>query len=87
MIDELFKDKIRNGNIIADMTEIDMKHICPILNYRYYNDLITIISTECNPEMLEQLDGTLAGRIMERTENNMVIFYGYDYNYILRNLR
>ncbi|MDK0862331.1 hypothetical protein P5F16_01285 [Clostridium perfringens] len=35
VIDDLFKDKVRNGNIIADMTEIDMKHIYPLLNYRY----------------------------------------------------
>ena len=87
VIDDLFKDKVRNGNIISDMTEIDMKHIYPLLNYRYYNDLITIVSTECTPEMLEQLDGALAGRIMERTENNMVIFCGDDYNYRLRKLR
>lgn len=87
VIDDLFKDKVRNGNVIADMTEVDMKHIYPLLNYRYYNDLTTIISTECTPEMLEQLDGALAGRIMERTENNMVIFCGNDYNYRLRNFR
>lgn len=87
VIDDLFKDKVRNGNVIADMTEVDMKHIYPLLNYRYYNDLTTIISTECTPEMLEQLDGALAGRIMERTENNMVIFCGDDYNYRLRNFR
>lgn len=87
VIDDLFKDKVRNGNIIADMTEIDMKHIYPLLNYRYQYDLITIVLIECNPEMLEQLDGALAGRIMERTENNMFIFYGDDYNYRLRNLR
>lgn len=87
VIDDLFKDKVRNGNIISDMTEIDMKHIYPLLNYRYYNDLITIVSTECTPEMLEQLDGALAGRIMERTENNMVILCGDDYNYRLRKLR
>ncbi|EOT2958785.1 hypothetical protein ACSW9O_10680 [Clostridium perfringens] len=49
--------------------------------------MITIVSTECNPEILEQLDGALSGRIMERTENNMVIFCGDDYNYRLRNLR
>ncbi|MDM0497125.1 hypothetical protein QTH19_07780 [Clostridium perfringens] len=35
VIDDLFKDKVRNGNIIADMTEIDMKRIYPLLNYRY----------------------------------------------------
>ncbi|MGV1059536.1 hypothetical protein ACQR24_01650 [Clostridium perfringens] len=49
--------------------------------------MITIVLIECNPEMLEQLYGILAGRIMERTENNVFIFYGDDYNYRLRNLR
>ncbi len=39
VINDLFKDKVRNGNIIADMTEIDIKHIYPLLNYRYYEEL------------------------------------------------
>ncbi|WP_283696606.1 ATP-binding protein [Clostridium perfringens] len=87
VIDDLFKDKVRNGNVIADMTEVDMKHIYPLLNYRYYNDLTTIISTECTPEMLEQLDGALAGRIMERVDKNIVIFHGEEFNYRMKNFR
>lgn len=43
MINDLFKDKVRNVNIITDMAEIDMKHIYPLLNYKYYNDFITTV--------------------------------------------
>ncbi|NGT68138.1 ATP-binding protein [Clostridium perfringens] len=87
VIDDLFKDKVRNGQIIAPLSDIDMKHIYPLLNYRYYKNLITIISTECTIEMLEQLDEALAGRIIERAQKNMVIFIGENYDYRFKNLR
>ncbi|XZM32549.1 ATP-binding protein [Clostridium perfringens] len=87
VIDDLFKDKVRNGQVIAPLSDIDMKHIYPLLNYRYYKNLITIISTECTIEMLEDLDRALAGRIIERAENNMVIFIGEEYDYRFKRLR
>ncbi|MCX0411774.1 ATP-binding protein [Clostridium perfringens] len=87
VIDDLFKDKVRNGQVIAPLNDIDMKHIYPLLNYRYYKKLITIISTECTIEMLEQLDRALAGRIIERAGNNMVIFMGEEYDYRFKKLR
>lgn len=87
VIDDLFKDKVRNGQVIAPLSDIDMKHIYPLLNYRYYKNLTTIISTECNIEMLEELDRALAGRIIERVENNMVIFIGEEYDYRFKRLR
>ncbi|MGG5460816.1 ATP-binding protein [Clostridium sp. B9] len=87
VIDDLFKDKVRNGQIIAPLSDIDMKHIYPLINYRYYKNLTTIISTECTIEMLEQLDGALAGRIVERSNKNMVVFLGEQYNYRFKDLR
>lgn len=81
VIDDLFKDKVKNGELIGDLTEVDIKHIYPILNTRYYNKLATIISTECSPEMLIKLDEALGGRIIERSLNFTSIFLGDRYNY------
>ncbi|WP_189911069.1 ATP-binding protein [Clostridium cochlearium] len=86
VIDDLFKDKVRNGKLIpgAVITSADMKHIYPVLNYRYFNKLPTIFSTECTPEMLVELDEALAGRITETCEPYMTIFRGKNYNYRMR---
>lgn len=90
IIDDLFKDKIKNGKLlrrdsmIVGLNEADMKHIYPILNYRYLNYLPTLISTECTPEMLIELDEALAGRILECCGDNITIFRDIKYNYRMR---
>lgn len=91
IIDDLFKDKIKKGKLIKDkygeiagLNEADMKHIYPILNYRYLNYLPTLISTECTPNMLLDLDEALAGRILESCGNNITVFQGRQYNYRMR---
>jgi DNA replication protein DnaC len=86
IIDDLFKDKMRNGELIkgASITEADMKHIYPILNYRYANYLPTVFSTECTPLILNELDEALAGRILETCGDNMAIFQDKKYNYRMR---
>lgn len=91
IIDDLFKDKIKNEQLIKDrygniigLSETDIKHIYPILNYRYLNNLPTLISTECTQEMLIQLDEALAGRILEKCGENMTVFKGPKYNYRMR---
>jgi DNA replication protein DnaC len=86
IIDDLLKDKMRNGELIrgATITEADMKHIYPILNYRYSNYLPTVFSTECSPYILNELDEALAGRILESCGDNMVIFKGKQYNFRMR---
>ena len=86
IIDDLFKDKVRNGQLIkgACITEADMKHIYPILNYRYFNKLPILFSTECTPGILLSLDEALAGRITESCEPFMTIFGDKKYNYRMR---
>lgn len=91
IIDDLFKDKVKNGQIIKDkyghssgLNEADMKHIMPIINYRYINHLPTLVSTECTPDMLLELDEALAGRILERCGDNMMVFQGAQYNFRMR---
>ena len=83
IIDDLFKEKIKNGVLIHDLNEVDSKHIYPLLNYRYNNNLNTIISSEATPEMLMQLDRALCGRILEKCNNNIIVFKGNQYDYRL----
>jgi DNA replication protein DnaC len=86
IIDDLFKDKVRNGRLIGAITEPDMKHIYPIINYRYLNNLPFVISSECTPEMLMELDEALAGRIIQKSRNFTTVFRGREYDYRLRYL-
>lgn len=86
IIDDLFKDKVKNGSIIpkADLTGADLNHIYPIINHRYLNNLPTIISCECTPNMLIDLDEAIAGRILEMCSNYMTVFEGKKYNFRMR---
>lgn len=84
LIDDLFKDKVKNGRLISELTEADLKHIYPILNNRYNSNLTTIISTECSPEILLTLDEALGGRILEKSSNYSSIFQGSKYNYRIK---
>lgn len=73
IIDDLFKDKIRKGELGA-LTEVDMKHIYPIINQRYINNKKTIYSSECDIVQLLKLDEALTGRILESCKENIVVF-------------
>jgi len=84
IIDDLFKDKTRNGVLVGQLSEADLRHIYPIINYRYLNHLPIIFSTECNPNMLEELDEAIAGRILQTCGDNITIFSGKKYNYRMR---
>jgi len=84
IIDDLFKDKVKKGRLVGELTEADMRHIYPILNYRYSNKLPTLISTECNPNMLIELDEALGGRILERCGKEFGIVFNNQCNYRLR---
>lgn len=84
IIDDLFKDKLKNGRLVGELTEADIKHLYPILNYRYFNSLPTLISTECIPYTLKKLDDAQAGRMLEKCGDNITIFEGQQYNYRMR---
>jgi DNA replication protein DnaC len=59
-----------------------MKHIYPIVNQRYINHKPTIYSSECNANMLMDLDEALGGRIIESCKDNIIIFkYCKENNY------
>lgn len=87
IIDDLFKDKVKktkDGIKVTELTEVDMKHVYPILNYRYLNYLPTIISSECTPNMLLELDEALGGRILETTGPRFSLTFKGDCNYRLK---
>lgn len=84
IIDDLFKDKTKNGRLIADINDKDIKYFFPILNNRYLNNLPTLISTELTPQMLIQLDESIAGRILQKCDKRIIAFKEKKYNYRLR---
>jgi DNA replication protein DnaC len=84
IIDDLFKDKVKRGKLAFDLTEADIKHIYPIINYRYVNKMPTIISSECTPDMLLDLDRALCGRLLDRCDENITVFVGEEFDYRMR---
>lgn len=84
IIDDLFKDKVKKGKITSELSEVDMKHIYPIINVRYLNYLPTLFSTECTPSMLLELDEALGGRILETVGKRFSSTFKGDCNYRLR---
>ena len=84
IIDDFFKEKVRNGKLIGELTEVDTKHIQPILNYRYLNKLPTLFSTECTPEMLRALDGSMGDRMLERFDGKFGVVFKQDSNYRMK---
>ena len=64
-----------------------MKHIYPILNFRYANKLATIFSTECTLNQLLDLDEALGGRVLQMCGDNITEIVGREYNYRIRNIK
>jgi DNA replication protein DnaC len=84
IIDDLFKDKVKNGKLLpSGLTEADLKHIYRILNVRYNNHSPIIVSSECTPKMLMNLDEAIARRILEPCGKNIIVF-GEKHNYSMR---
>lgn len=79
IIDDLFKNKIFNNKVRNELTEADLNHIMPIINQRYINNKPMIISTECRPKQLIELDGATGGRILEGSKDTVVFDAGCNY--------
>lgn len=84
IIDDLFKDKVKKGALAGELKEADLKHIYAIINYRYLNYLPTLISTECTPILLIELDEAIGGRILESCGKEHGIVFKNDCNYRLK---
>ncbi len=68
-IDDLFKTgKAADGS--SNPTGADVSLAFELLNYRYNNHLVTIISTEKTPEELVQIDEAVGGRIVEMAKGH-----------------
>lgn len=68
-IDDLFKvGKSADGS--TNPTAADVGIAFEILNYRYVNRLITIISTEKSPHELVEIDEATGSRVLEMAEKN-----------------
>lgn len=83
-IDDFFK-----GDNNVKPSSADIRLAYEIINYRYNKSrsntskrYITIISTERDIEQLNEIDGAIAGRIIEQTKPNFLIqLIGQDKNY------
>ncbi len=81
-IDDLLKTKANN-----DVTKADLEIIFEIIDYRYCNNLITIISSETTLNEIIQIDEALAGRIVEKAgEFTINISKGIEKNYRLKDI-
>ena len=85
-IDDLFKNgKEKDGSALPTRADIDIAF--EILNYRYNNHLLTIISTEKAPQELLDIDQAIGGRIAERAGEYLIhISPDKSKNYRLRNM-
>lgn len=79
IIDDLFKSKVINGQLKNGLSEADLNNIMPIINQRYLNKRPMIISTECRPAILLELDGATGGRILESSKYTVVFDAGCNY--------
>lgn len=71
IIDDLFK--VRNKKIEA-ISDADIKHLYPLINHRYNNNLPIICSTEFYIKELQEIDRAIAGRIVEMAGSNTFEF-------------
>lgn len=70
-IDDLWKVKSVNGvPNPQSVTDSDVRIAFDILNYRYANNLKTIISTEFLLPEISEIDTAIGGRIVEMTKDN-----------------
>ncbi len=64
-IDDLFKAK---DDCIKDITNADVKLAFELLDYRGRNQMTTILSTEWTTPQLMEIDGAIAGRIIQMAQ-------------------
>jgi DNA replication protein DnaC len=75
MIDDFLKGKV---------TDSDINPVFDIVNYRYFNCLSMIISTEKTMTELRDYDEAIASRILERATGHIIRIEGRNYNHRLR---
>ena len=88
-----YLDEIKNvevlyiDELLKKYNETDLKYIIEIINYRYTNDLKTIISSERTIDELLDIDEATFGRVIEKADRFIInIPKDKKKNYRLRNL-
>lgn len=77
-LDDLFK---------GSKTDYDVKNICyDLINYRYNNRLVTIISSEYTFRQLHEIDSAIAGRIKQRCGKYFYEVFNKNSDYRMRGL-
>ena len=71
-VDNLYIDDLFKVKDIDSISNADIQLAFEIINYRYNNNLKTIISTELSFEELAKLDQAIFGRIRERAGENVL---------------
>jgi DNA replication protein DnaC len=77
LIDDFLKGKI---------TDSDINVVFDIVNYRYFNCLPMIISTEKTISELQDYDEAVASRILERATGHIIRIEGKSYNHRFRSV-
>lgn len=72
LIDDLFK---------GGVTKSDINIIFEIVNYRYFNNLPMIVSTEKHFEELIEIDEAIGSRLIEMSKDYMIKIKGKNLNY------
>ncbi|ABR35849.1 DNA replication protein DnaC [Clostridium beijerinckii] len=75
LIDDLYKGKVN---------ETDINIMFELINYRYFNHLPVIVSSEFTVERLLNFDEAIGSRIYEMTKDFIVEIQGTENNYRLR---
>lgn len=87
-LDEIKKVEVLYiDELLKKYNETDLKYIIEIINYRYTNDLKTIISSERNVDELLDIDEATIGRMLEKADRFVInISKDRKKNYRLRNV-
>lgn len=87
-LDEIKKVEVLYiDELLKKYNETDLKYIIEIINYRYTNNLKTIISSERNVDELLDIDEATVGRMIEKADRFIInIPKDKKKNYRLRNL-
>lgn len=84
LIDDLYKNAIGKGPYGEYLNDADKRVMFEIINHRYFNGLPIIVSSECDSNMLLELDEGIGSRIIEMCKGHLVEIKGKDNNYRVR---
>lgn len=90
MMDELkYVEVLFIDEALKKYTEADLKYFMEIINYRYSNNLQTIITSEFTKDAFLRVDEAIASRMIERSTGKYLIeeFKDPSKNYRLRGIR